>query len=155
MPVSSRRRTRRLRRNKPKGGFRPHVSRLSAWASEDGLFEDYDRSSSSSNDADIENGGLGNDALDLGADEDFMIGASRSRPQNKATNTARWWTKPKKAKSTKSRSMPGTRNVLFSLDDGEDEVETDESLPLVPSPHNFGLGGVRGYGSANSGAYGN
>lgn len=152
MPIHTpRRRTRRLRRTKPKGGFRPQASRLNAWASEDGLFDDYDNTSSSSNDADIEHGGPATEALDLGADEDFMIGASRmssKSPIKPATNAARWWTQPKASKTQNSTS---TRNVLFSVGDGEDDVETDEGLPLAPTPHNYGLGTVRGYGSANMG----
>ena len=153
MPAqTSRRRTRRLRRTKLKGGFRPHASRLNAWASEDGLFDDYDNTSSSSNDADIEQGGPASEALDLGADEDFMIGASRlgaKSPVKPATNTARWWTKPMPSKAQRSTSM---RNVLFSVGDGDEDIKTDEGLPLAPSPHNYGLGCVRGYGSANMGA---
>lgn len=108
--------------------------------------------------------GNGNEAdVDLGADEAFMIGAKPPSTSNGFQQTnpkktkAKWW--------TRTRPHPqDAAHVLFD-EDGELDLEagvsverreretgreTDEGLPLKPSPYKGGR--VRGYGSAGVGA---
>lgn len=186
--LSAPQRTRRRRLRRTKGGFRPHVSRLRAWAAETdvGLLNDYDTeydgdyerghasSGSTSSSSSLEAGR--NEAFDLGADEDFMIGAPRrgSDPSSGAASSAsgkaargvgRVWGRLKGTRASKSSTSNsntkrnGNGTVLFAVAEGDDldfdldddgmERETDEALPLAPSPYRFGSGSVKGYGSAS------
>ncbi|EJD07770.1 uncharacterized protein FOMMEDRAFT_16368 [Fomitiporia mediterranea MF3/22] len=186
--LSAPQRARRRRLRRAKGGFRPHVSRLRAWAdAERGLLNDYDyeydgdyerdrgqglswSSSGSSEDSHTQE----TEAIDLGADEDFMIGAPRRSSSASASTSAslngsrttapgkgmgrvwgRWKSVSGKGSSKKARrgdSVSGSGTVLFSVaDDADDlQLETDEAMPLAPSPHRYpsGWGSVKGYGSA-------
>lgn len=186
--LSAPQRTRRRRLRRTKGGFRPHVSRLRAWAAETdvGLLNDYDTeydgdyerghasSGSTSSNSSLEAGR--NEVFDLGADEDFMIGAPRrgSAPASgaasggggKATKgVGKVWGRLKGARTSKSSpanpssKRNGNGAVLFAVAEGDDldfdldddgmERETDEALPLAPTPYRFGSGSVKGYGSAS------
>ncbi|KAI5123028.1 hypothetical protein M0805_007649 [Coniferiporia weirii] len=123
--LSTTRRTRRRARTRGGSkGFRPHASRLRAWATEEGVLDDAYESGlfadTESFDDDLESAGL-----DLGADEDFMIGAPR-----------------------RIASFGNKNKVLFTVGDIDNVLETDEALPLAPSPRKFGSG-ARGYGSAS------
>ena len=193
MSVPHRTRRRRLRRSK--AGFRPHISRHRPLAdTEAGLFYDYDydgdyereRGSafdfSGSSSSSSESYAHEAEAFDLGADEDFMIGAPR-RQSLSPTSTSRGklrkgmgagmgmdkvWGRWKRSGSgsgkagkkgrrstiTSGSGSAGESTILFAVADGDEdlemELETDEALPLAPTPHRYqsGVAGLKGYGSA-------
>ncbi|KAH8110172.1 hypothetical protein DFH11DRAFT_1730511 [Phellopilus nigrolimitatus] len=77
------------RRRRAKGGFRPHAARLRAWAAEDGVLDDaYERGLFADTESFSETDDPAEPGLDLGADEDFMIGAPR-RGRGRGLGSAR------------------------------------------------------------------
>lgn len=84
--------------------------------------------------------------LDLGADEDFMIGAGPASQSRRSTPPSM---------GAGARAPPrGALLFAVGTDDFDDDagLATDEELPLAPSPHRYGYNGaaaaVRGYGTA-------
>ena len=226
-----RKRTRRSRvffpRSSSASHFRPHPSTLHDWLASDSLRLDdtyeagllADMSSSSLDDDDIynfdlESGASKNkknkgkwkrkdlgDVIDLGADEDYMIGApQRSANMTKDTLGVSKWKRfipaklsgtlssiqgvqKKKSKSRTHRRSSGasgssSSTIIFDalVDDNDDAaedvfgdrynagssyhfygagIETNESIPLKPSPRQYGyvhgLGHQSGATSVNSG----
>ncbi|KAL5532129.1 hypothetical protein ACEPAF_5693 [Sanghuangporus sanghuang] len=189
-------RTRRRRLRRAKAGFRPHVSRHRTWADmEGGLLYDYDYDgdyerergspldlpgSSSPTSSSSDSYAQEAEAFDLGADEDFMIGAprrqslspavtSRAIPGGKSrkgtgmervlgrwkrSGTGKGAKKGRRSAIASGSASAGESTILFAVGDGDEdlemELETDEALPLAPTPHRYqpGMGVMKGYGSA-------
>ena len=105
--------------------FRPHETRLRAWATEDGILDDgYERGLL----ADIDGGE--DVGYNLGSEEDFMVNSASARSGGT------------------SRRAPG--DALFGAGATQEDVDTDEEMPLAPSPRKFSgsKGTVKTYGSA-------
>ncbi|KAL5521250.1 hypothetical protein ACEPAG_9173 [Sanghuangporus baumii] len=120
------------------------------------------------------------EAFDLGADEDFMIGVprrqslsptatSRAIPGGKLrkgmgiekvlgrwkhSGTGKGAKKGRRSAIASGNASAGESTILFAVADGDEdlemELETDEALPLAPTPHRYqpGMGVMKGYGSA-------